>query len=193
MLTAGVDEAGRGPLAGPVIAGAVILNPKKRIKGLTDSKLLTHKKRESLFAEICDKALCWSFGRAEVHEIETLNILKASLLAMRRAIQGLTIKPEQVLVDGPHTPQIKYLTQGIIGGDLEIPAISAASIIAKVLRDKEMVEMDEVYPGYFFANHKGYGTEEHLKALRSLGPCSIHRKTFFPVRQVIDLMEGAIP
>lgn len=190
MLTAGVDEAGRGPLAGPVIAGAVILNPKKRIKGLTDSKLLTLKKRESLFAEICEKALAFSFGRAEVHEIDRLNIFKASMLAMRRAVENLMVKPDQVLVDGNHKPQIKYPVEAIVGGDLEIPAISAASIVAKVLRDREMSELDAQYPEYGFAKHKGYGTSEHLKVLRKIGPCAIHRNSFFPVRQVIDLMTG---
>lgn len=182
MLIAGVDEAGRGPLAGPVISAAVILDPKKRIKGLTDSKLLTPKKRESLFLEICKKALSFSVGRAEVIEIDTLNILRASLLSMKRAVESLVIKPNLVLVDGNQRPDLEYEVETIVGGDLSEPAISAASIIAKVLRDREMSEMDKQYPGYGFANHKGYGTPEHLKALARLGPCDIHRSSFEPVR-----------
>lgn len=185
MHIAGVDEAGRGPLAGPVISAAVILNPKKRIRGLTDSKLLTPKRRESLFVEICAKAIAWSVGRAEVEEIDRINILQAALLSMKRAVEGLIIKPEKVIVDGNHCPKIEYPVEAIIGGDLTEPAISAASIVAKVLRDREMAELDQQYPGYGFATHKGYGTAVHLKALRKLRPCPIHRISFAPVRVLL--------
>lgn len=185
MHIAGVDEAGRGPLAGPVISAAVILNPKTRIRGLTDSKLLTPKRRESLFVEICAKAIAWSVGRAEVEEIDRINILQAALLSMKRAVDGLIIKPEKVIVDGNQCPKIVYPVEAIVGGDLTEPAISAASILAKVLRDREMVELDQQYPGYGFAQHKGYGTEVHMQALRRLRPCPIHRKSFAPVRVLL--------
>lgn len=188
MHIAGVDEAGRGPLAGAVISAAVILDPKNIIKGLTDSKLLTAKQREALFVEICSKALAWSVGRAEVIEIDTINILQASLLSMKRAVEGLLIKPIKILVDGNQCPKLDLPVTAIIGGDLTEPAISAASIIAKVLRDREMVEMELKYPGYGFAKHKGYGTPEHLKALRALGPCPIHRTSFAPVKSLLPLL-----
>jgi ribonuclease HII len=184
MLIAGVDEAGRGPLAGPVIAAAVILDPDKRIIGLNDSKLLTQIQRESLFEKICQSALAWSVARAEVQEIDQINILQASLLAMQRAIIALTIKPVRALIDGNHAPKLDIPTECIIDGDRLKPAISAASIIAKVTRDREMIELDRQFPGFGFAQHKGYGTEIHLKALRKLGPCEIHRRSFSPVRLV---------
>jgi len=178
-IHAGVDEVGRGPLAGPVIAAAVILNPDDFIEGLTDSKLLTPKKRELLSEVIQSRALAFAFGRAEVDEIENINILQASLLAMNRAIAQLKIKPALVLVDGNQCPKnCLYPSKAIIKGDLLIPAISAASIIAKVARDAEMIEYDKLYPGYGFAAHKGYGTQQHRDALKKHGPLSIHRKLF---------------
>lgn len=186
MFIAGVDEAGRGPLAGPVISAAVILNPKKRINGLRDSKLLTPKQRESLFTKICSSALAFAVGRAEVEEIDHLNILQASLLSMQRAINALSIKPIRALIDGIHAPKVDIATECIIDGDRLEPAISAASIIAKVLRDREMIELDRQFPGFGFAQHKGYGTDIHMKALRALGPCEIHRRSFSPVRILLE-------
>lgn len=182
LLTAGVDEAGRGPLAGPVIAAAVILNPDKPLAGLADSKTLSEKKREALFPLIQEYALAWAVGRAEVAEIEALNIFHASLLAMQRAVLALSIPPEHALFDGTHCPKLLCLTEAIIKGDQKIPAISAASILAKVTRDREMRLLDEQYPGYGFAIHKGYGTAVHKEALRRLGPCKEHRKSFRGVR-----------
>lgn len=178
LLTAGVDEAGRGPLAGPVIAAAVILNPEKIIPSLTDSKLLTEKKRELLFPRIQEHAIAWSIGRADVAEIEKLNIFHASLLAMQRAILALSIKPEYVLLDGTHCPKLACPAKAIVKGDQKIAAISAASILAKVTRDQEMQLLDQQYPGYGFAIHKGYGTVMHREALKRLGPCPQHRRSF---------------
>jgi len=175
---AGVDEVGRGPLAGPVLAAAVILNPSRPIAGLTDSKLLSEAKREALYEIIVDQSLDFAFGRAEVEEIDDINILNASLLAMQRAINGLSIKPGNVLVDGNRCPDIAIPVEAIIQGDRKIDSISAASIIAKVTRDREMVAFDEEYPGYGFAAHKGYGTKQHYEALRTLGVTPIHRKSF---------------
>lgn len=175
---AGADEVGRGPLAGPVIAAAVILNPEKEIIGLNDSKLLTEKKREALFPIIQEYALAWAVGRAELIEIEQLNIFHASLLAMQRAVLALSITPHRALFDGTHCPPLTFPTEAIIKGDQKIPAISAASIIAKVTRDREMVLLDQQYPDYGFAKHKGYGTAMHLDALKRLGPCALHRKGF---------------
>lgn len=183
LLTAGVDEAGRGPLAGAVFAAAVILNPKKTIKGLTDSKLLSEKKREVLADKIRDRAIAWAIAKAEVHEIDQINILQASLLAMQRAVAALSIVPEHALIDGNRCPKLSCATQAIIKGDLLIPAISAASILAKVARDTEMIEMDKQYPGYGFSEHKGYGTAKHLKAIRALGITEIHRRSFAPVNE----------
>lgn len=178
-LHAGVDEVGRGPLAGPVIAAAVILNPNNSITGLKDSKLLTSQKREALAEIIQTKALAYALGRAEVDEIETLNILQASFLAMQRAIEQLTIKPELVLVDGNQCPKnLAYPSKAIIQGDKFIPAISAASIIAKVARDAEMVQYDTLYPGYDFGKHKGYGTQQHRESILKYGPSPIHRRSF---------------
>jgi ribonuclease HII len=179
-MLAGVDEVGRGPLAGAVVTAAVILD--KPIIGLMDSKLLTPKKRECLTEQIKKNALAYAYGRAEVHEIDTLNIHHATLLAMRRAVENLTIKPLEIIVDGlysPHFENISYST--LIKGDSLVAAISAASIIAKVLRDQEMVDMDALYPGYGFAQHKGYATVAHREALILLGPCPIHRRSFAPV------------
>lgn len=184
-LLAGVDEVGRGPLAGDVVAAAVILPPRKRIKGLADSKKLTERRREELFTEICEKATSWCVARASVEEIDRINILQASLLAMQRAVEGLHIQPEHVLVDGNHLPRWSYSCAAVIGGDDKVKAISAASIIAKVTRDREMVELDGVYPGYGLAEHKGYGTRKHLEALRTLGATPIHRRSFAPVREAL--------
>ena len=180
---AGVDEAGRGPLAGPVFAAAVILDSKKKIIGLADSKQLTAKKREYLAKKIQEKARAWAIGRAEVAEIDRLNIFHASLLAMQRAVCALALIPSLVLVDGKHCPKLDYSTQAIIKGDEKIAVISAASILAKVHRDANMVLLDAEYPGYGLAQHKGYTTQQHLQALKKLGPSPIHRRSFAPVRQ----------
>jgi ribonuclease HII len=179
---AGVDEAGRGPLAGPVIAAAVILAPECLIEGLNDSKLLSPQQRERLDVEIRTEAVSWAVGRAEVEEIDTLNILQATLLAMQRAVAALGVAPEYALVDGNTCPRLPCPVQAVVGGDGAVPAISAASIVAKVARDREMAALDALYPGYGFATHKGYATEGHLAALRQLGPCAIHRRSFAPVR-----------
>ena len=183
---AGVDEVGRGPLAGPVVAAAVILDPAQPVEGLRDSKKLTERRREILAAEIRSKALAWSLGRAEVHEIDDINILQASLLAMQRAVAGLSLAPELVLVDGNRCPALDYPSQAVIKGDSLVPAISAASIIAKVSRDREMVELDAEYPGYGLARHKGYPSKLHLEALRTLGVTPIHRRSYAPVRRLLD-------
>jgi ribonuclease HII len=184
-LIAGVDEAGRGPLAGPVVAAAVILDELQPIKGLADSKVLTALRRERLFDEIRAKALCCSIAQASVEEIERLNILQATMLAMRRAVEGLRLKPAKVLVDGNRIPVLGMLAEAIVKGDALIPAISAASILAKVHRDRWCLEYDQLYPQYGFAKHKGYGTAEHLAALRTHGACPQHRKTFRPVTEVL--------
>lgn len=181
---AGVDEAGRAPLAGPVIAGAVILNPKRSIKGLADSKKLSEKERERLFKEIRKRALAWSVGRARVFEIDHLNILRATFLAMQRAVAGLKILPELVLVDGNMCPKFACESRYIIRGDEIEPSISAASIVAKVLRDRLMRLLDKKYPHYGFAQHKGYPTDHHMQALRKHGPSRIHRRSFAPVAQL---------
>jgi ribonuclease HII len=185
-LVAGVDEAGRGPLAGPVVAAAVILDDLQPIKGLADSKLLTPRRREKLFDEIRAKALCCSIAQASVEEIEELNILQATLLAMRRAVDGLRLKPNLVLVDGNRLPLLAMRSEAIVKGDALVAAISAASILAKVQRDRWCVELDLQYPQYGFARHKGYGTTEHLAALRLHGACPQHRKTFRPVLEVLS-------
>lgn len=183
LMVAGVDEAGRGPLAGPVFAAAVILNPKKNIRGLADSKILTAKRREQLEKKIYSDALSWAVGRAEVHEIDNLNILQASLLAMERAVAALTLIPELVLIDGNQYPKLSLQMKTVINGDATIPAISAASILAKVARDREMILLSEQYPDYGFAEHKGYATKRHLTALNALGPSPIHRRSFAPVQK----------
>src|SRR5688500_592065 len=177
-LMAGVDEAGRGPLAGPVVAAAVILDDTKRIRGLADSKVLTPLQRERLFAQICEKALCCSVAQASVEEIDTLNILHATMLAMKRAVEGLRLKPAKVLVDGNRLPMIDVLAEAVIGGDATIKSISAASILAKVHRDRLCQTLHEEFPQYGFASHKGYGTPEHLQALLMHGACRHHRKFF---------------
>lgn len=183
MFIAGVDEVGRGPLAGPVIAAAVILNHD--IPGVTDSKKLSEKKREALFSVIESQALCFAYGRVEPDEIDEINIHNASLLAMQRAILGLSIRPNKILVDGLHVPNVDIECEAIVKGDSLINSIGAASIIAKVTRDREMVEMDNIYPGYNFAKHKGYPTRDHKIALNNLGPSKIHRMSFSPCSQII--------
>jgi ribonuclease HII len=180
-LMAGVDEAGRGPLAGPVVAAAVILDDAKRIRGLADSKVLTPLQRDRLFDAIREKSLCCAVGEASVEEIDTLNILHATMLAMRRAVEGLRLKPVKVLVDGNRLPQLDVLSEAIVGGDAKVRSISAASIVAKVTRDRLLQALDREYPQYGFAAHKGYGTPEHLEALRVHGPCVHHRRHFAPV------------
>jgi len=194
MLIAGVDEAGRGPLAGPVISAAVILDPKHPIPGLKDSKQLSALEREALYQIISDKALAYGIGRAEVSEIDTLNILQATLLSMLRAVLQLSIKPNIVYIDGQHCPILPYPTQAIIKGDSLIPAISAASIIAKVTRDRLMIQYHQAYPEYGFDGHKGYPTALHRALLASKGPCAIHRRSFAPVRAALEALmpEGSI-
>ncbi len=185
LLVAGVDEAGRGPLAGPVVAAAVILDDLQPIHGLADSKKLTALRREKLFDEIRAKALCCSIAQASVEEIEQLNILHATMLAMRRAVEGLRLKPKLVLVDGNRLPVLNVRAEAIVQGDALVPAISAASILAKVTRDRWCVEYDLQFPQYGFAKHKGYGTAEHLAALQLHGACPQHRKLFRPVAEVL--------
>lgn len=187
-LVAGVDEVGRGPLAGPVVAAAVILDPEKPIAGLADSKALTEKQRDALFPQICENALAWAIGRADVNEIDELNILWASMLAMQRAVEALVIPPEHVLVDGNRCPKLPCPATAVVKGDSRVPAIAAASIIAKVTRDREMVELDRQYPGYGLADHKGYPTKAHVKALEQQGVTLIHRKSFGPVKRLLEEM-----
>jgi ribonuclease HII len=189
-LIAGVDEVGRGPLAGPVIAAAVILNEDCPIVGLADSKTLTQKRREALAIQIRQQAFAFALGRAEVEEIDKINILQASLLAMKRAVEQLPIAPHHVLVDGKYCPQIDYTMEAIIQGDKTVPVISAASIIAKVARDQEMCEMDRLYPDYGFAAHKGYPTKAHRQALQRHGVTPIHRRSFAPVRDVLGIQKN---
>lgn len=188
-LLAGVDEVGRGPLAGDVVAAAVILDPARPIEGLADSKRLSEKKREMLFDLIRERALSFAVARATVAEIDQLNILHASLLAMRRAVEQLSVQPEYVLVDGNKKPDWQYSCETVVKGDSRVEAIAAASILAKVTRDREMVELDRKYPGYGLAGHKGYPTKAHLEALSSLGASPIHRQSFGPVKQLsMDLV-----
>ena len=184
-LVAGVDEAGRGPLAGPVVAAAVILDDLHPIAGLADSKVLTPLRRARLYDEIRAKALCCSIAEATVDEIDRLNILQATLLAMKRAVEGLRLKPVKVLVDGNRLPTLDMLAEAIVKGDSKVQAISAASILAKVHRDRLCEALDRDFPQYGFAGHKGYGTAEHLAALRKHGACPQHRKTFAPVAGVL--------
>lgn len=184
-LIAGVDEAGRGPLAGPVVAAAVILDDLKPIKGLADSKQLTAKRREKLYDEIRAKALCCSIAEASVEEIDRLNILQATLLAMQRAVAGLRLKPAKVLVDGNRLPPLDVLAEAIVSGDALVPAISAASILAKVTRDRQLEALDQRHPAYGFAQHKGYGTAQHLQALQQHGPLPEHRRSFAPVARAL--------
>ncbi|KUM43879.1 ribonuclease HII [Pseudomonas sp. EpS/L25] len=181
-LVAGVDEVGRGPLCGAVVTAAVILDPGKPILGLNDSKKLSLTRREALFDEIQEKALAWCVARAEVAEIDRLNILHATMLAMQRAVEGLAVQPRLALIDGNRCPKLAVPSSPVVKGDSQVPAIAAASILAKVTRDREMQVLDALYPGYGLAGHKGYPTAEHLDALRRLGPTPIHRRSFAPVR-----------
>jgi len=192
LLIAGVDEAGRGPLAGPVVASAVILDPTKPISGLNDSKKLTEAQRDELAPLIRERALAWAVAYGDVEEIDRINILQSTLQTMLRALRSLSLRPHHVQVDGNKLPDLLQLPynctgEAIIDGDAIIPAISAASILAKTVRDALMVEMDGKYPGYGFASHKGYSTPAHLRALQELGPCIIHRRTFAPVRIALEI------
>jgi ribonuclease HII len=191
-MLAGVDEVGRGPLAGDVVTAAVILDVNKPIIGLADSKKLTEKRRQQLAIEIREKALCWSVARASVAEIDCYNILQATMMAMVRAVEGLILRPEYVAVDGNRLPTWNYNGEAVVKGDVKVPAISAASILAKVCRDAEMVDFDDHYPGYGFAGHKGYGTKQHRQAIEKLGPCPIHRKTFEPVKSMLASVQLSI-
>lgn len=188
-MIAGVDEVGRGPLAGDVVAAAVILDPTRPIPGLADSKQLTEARREALCEIILAQALTFAVARATVEEIDNLNILQASLLAMHRAVTALHIQPDFIYVDGNRLPRWSYSAEAVVKGDSRIAAIAAASILAKVTRDHELVALDALYPGYGFAQHKGYPTPAHLQALRELGPCSIHRRSFAPVRDWLASLE----
>ena len=181
-IVAGIDEVGRGCIAGPVVAAIVVLDTNKSISGLADSKKLTVKRRESLSEQIHEKSFAYSIGRAEASEIDRINILQASLLAMKRAYAGLTIVPEWVMVDGRDYPDISCIGETVIQGDQKVPEISAASILAKVARDKEMIFLDSLYPGYDFLKHKGYPTKLHLQKLTQLGVTEIHRKSFGPIK-----------
>ncbi len=186
-LVAGVDEVGRGPLAGAVVTAAVILDPLKPIEGLDDSKKLSESRREALAEIIKERSLAWAIGRAEVEEIDKLNILQATLLAMQRAVEALQPTPDHALIDGNRCPpSLPCSSEFVIQGDGKIEAISAASILAKVTRDKEMIELDRKYPGYGLAGHKGYPTKAHIQALTELGVTPIHRRTFGPVRRVLE-------
>lgn len=181
-----MDEVGRGPLAGDVVAAAVILDPARPIAGLRDSKKLSAPRREQLAQQIREQALAWSVARATVAEIDRINILQASLLAMHRAVQALDPQPSYVLVDGNRLPRWSYASEPVIKGDDRVPAIAAASILAKVQRDSELVELEQLYPGYGFAAHKGYPTAAHLQALKILGASPVHRRSFAPVRAVLE-------
>ena len=183
---AGVDEVGRGPLVGAVVTAAVILDPEQPIQGLADSKKLTEKRRLALYDEIKEKALCWSLGRAEPEEIDQLNILHATMLAMQRAVAGLSVRPDMVLIDGNRCPALPMAAQSVVKGDSLVAEISAASILAKVTRDQEMAELDTLFPEYGFAKHKGYPTPYHLEKLALLGATPFHRRSFAPVRRVTD-------
>ncbi|AQZ93276.1 ribonuclease HII [Halopseudomonas phragmitis] len=185
-LIAGVDEVGRGPLCGAVVTAAVILDPTRPIEGLNDSKKLTEARREALFPLIQERALAWCIARAEVEEIDQLNILHATMLAMQRAVAGLAVIPDRVLIDGNRCPPLPMPAEPVVKGDSRVPAIAAASILAKVARDREMCELDRQYPGYGLAGHKGYPTPVHLQALRELGATPIHRRSFAPVRAVLE-------
>lgn len=186
VLRAGTDEVGRGPLAGDVVAAAVILDPQSPIAGLNDSKKLTERARERCYEQIRDQARAWAIGRASAVEIDAINILQASMLAMQRAVMALSLQPEFVFVDGNRCPDWPYRSKAVVGGDGLVPEIAAASILAKVTRDREMVALEQTYPGYGFARHKGYPTALHMTALEKLGPCAIHRCSFAPVARCLD-------
>lgn len=185
LLICGVDEAGRGPLAGAVYAAAVILNPAYPIFGLADSKTLSEKKRDSLAVQIKQHAFAWAIACSSVEEIDEINILQASLLAMKRAIEGLKIIPQQVLVDGLHCPKINIPSQAIVKGDSKVQAIAAASILAKTARDEDLYQLDKIYPQYNFAKHKGYPTAEHLARLAEHGVSPVHRRSYAPVKKLL--------
>ena len=189
---AGVDEVGRGPLAGDVVTAAVILPADHSIDGLADSKALTAHQREALYKEIVEQAICYSVARATVQEIDRYNILQSTMMAMRRAVNGLSIQSDYVAVDGNRLPQWEYAGEAVIKGDGRVEVISAASIIAKVVRDAEMVDFDSQYPGYGFAKNKGYGTAQHLEALKRLGATPIHRRTFSPVSDYLKPQQQAL-
>jgi ribonuclease HII len=190
LLVCGVDEAGRGPLAGPVFAACVILSDDDPIAGLADSKVLSHERREQLAIQIRSRAIAWAVASASVEEIDSINILRASLLAMRRAVEQLTVEPHEVLVDGLYCPEVRFPSRAIVDGDALVAEISAASILAKTARDALMVQLHELYPDYGFASHKGYSTRQHLEALLRFGVCPIHRRSFAPVRSLcLDLGE----
>ena len=191
-LVAGVDEVGRGPLCGAVVTAAVILDPARPILGLNDSKKLTEAKREALFDEICEKALSYCIARAEVDEIDRLNILQATMLAMQRAVEGLHVTPKLALIDGNRCPKLAVPAAPVIKGDSQVPAIAAASILAKVTRDREMSAFELIYPGYGIGGHKGYPTPVHLEALARLGPTPSHRRSFAPVRAAWEAREGVV-
>lgn len=187
VCIAGVDEVGRGPLVGAVVTAAVILDPANPIVGLADSKKLSEKRREALYIEIKEKALAWSLGRAEPHEIDELNILHATMVAMQRAVAGLCITPDMVLIDGNRCPKLPMASLAVVKGDSKVAEISAASILAKVTRDREMVELDLQFPEYGFAKHKGYPTPVHLESLARLGATTHHRRSFSPVKRALGL------
>ena len=189
-LVAGVDEVGRGPLCGAVVTAAVILDPNRPIAGLNDSKKLTEARREKLYDEIREKALSWCIARAEVEEIDELNILHATMLAMQRAVEGLSITPKLAMIDGNRCPRLSMPAEAVVKGDSKVPAIAAASILAKVSRDREMAAFELQYPGYGIGGHKGYPTAVHLEALERLGPTPIHRRSFGPVRRAWEAREG---
>lgn len=186
LVCAGVDEAGRGPLAGPVCAAAVILDPVRPIEGLADSKKLSKKKRAALEAEIKEKALAWCVAWGEVEEIDEINILQSTMLSMKRAVEGLSIAPDKVIVDGNRAPRLSCRVEAVVKADAKVPEVSAASILAKTARDRLMEKMDEEHPGYGFAKHAGYGTKAHVEAIRRLGPSPIHRRSFEPVKTMIS-------
>jgi ribonuclease HII len=191
-LVAGVDEVGRGPLCGAVVTAAVILDPSRPILGLNDSKKLSEARREALYDEICEKALSWHVARAEVEEIDELNILHATMLAMQRAVEGLHIQPKLAMIDGNRCPKLSMRAEAVVQGDSKVPAIAAASILAKVSRDREMAAFELIYPGYGIGGHKGYPTPVHLEALTRLGPTPIHRRSFAPVRLAYEARENLI-
>ena len=189
---AGVDEVGRGPLAGDVVTAAVILPADHGIEGLADSKVLSDRQRENLYKDITSRATCWAVARCTVEEIDRFNILQATMMAMRRAVLGLKQQPDFVAVDGNRLPQWEYRAEAVVKGDGRVEVISAASIIAKVVRDREMKALDETYPGYGFAKNKGYGTAQHLEALKRLGATPIHRRSFAPVRDQLELTQSGL-
>lgn len=189
VLVAGVDEAGRGPLAGPVTAAAVILDPENPISGLADSKKLSEKRRESLAELIRSRSIAWALGWSDAEEIDSINILQASLMAMRRAVESLNIQPLHALIDGNRCPALSCTAEAIVGGDAIVPSISAASILAKVARDQYLHKLDEIYPHYGFARHKGYPVKLHILALNEHGPCPEHRRSYAPVRKAMKLKD----